>query len=149
MLESLLKTGKIPSDLKRFVQSKTEGNPFYLEELVNSLIAGVILLSCISVSSLSWDGRGWLTVRVVTGVLVILSGILTFRDGAQPIGSGKMLTTGLMLVLVGAGSAMWGVHLSILSGDIKNAMILFGGSLVLQGIASVVGLTHESGKVAF
>jgi tetratricopeptide (TPR) repeat protein len=38
MLESLLKTEDIPSDLRRFVQDKTEGNPFYLEELVNSLI---------------------------------------------------------------------------------------------------------------
>jgi class 3 adenylate cyclase/tetratricopeptide (TPR) repeat protein len=38
MLESLLKTTTIPSDLKRFVHDKAEGNPFYLEELVNSLI---------------------------------------------------------------------------------------------------------------
>jgi len=38
MLESLLKTDDIPSDLRRFVQDKSEGNPFYLEELVNSLI---------------------------------------------------------------------------------------------------------------
>ncbi|MBW1797214.1 MAG: AAA family ATPase [Deltaproteobacteria bacterium] len=38
MLESLLKTESIPSDLKRLVQSKAEGNPFYLEELVNTLI---------------------------------------------------------------------------------------------------------------
>jgi class 3 adenylate cyclase/tetratricopeptide (TPR) repeat protein len=38
MLESLLKTSNIPSGLKRLVQSKAEGNPFYLEELVNSLI---------------------------------------------------------------------------------------------------------------
>jgi class 3 adenylate cyclase/tetratricopeptide (TPR) repeat protein len=38
MLESLLKTLSIPSDLKRYIQDKAEGNPFYLEELVNSLI---------------------------------------------------------------------------------------------------------------
>lgn len=38
MLESLLHTGTIPSDLKRFVQERAEGNPFYLEELVNSLL---------------------------------------------------------------------------------------------------------------
>jgi predicted ATPase len=37
MLESLLKSEDIPSDLRRFVQSKAEGNPFYLEELVNTL----------------------------------------------------------------------------------------------------------------
>ena len=38
MLESLLKTESIPSDLKQFVQDKAEGNPFYLEELINFLI---------------------------------------------------------------------------------------------------------------
>jgi len=37
MLESLLKTENIPSDLPRFVQDKADGNPFYLDELVNSV----------------------------------------------------------------------------------------------------------------
>jgi len=115
--------------------------------LVNSLVAGLVLLSCISVSNLSWDGLGWLAVRVATGMLVISAGVLTFRDGTQGIGPGKMLITGLLLVLLGAGSAMWGLHLSLVSGDIKNVMILFGGSLVLQGIASIVGL-QESGGIA-
>jgi class 3 adenylate cyclase len=44
MLESLLKTSNIPSDLRRLVQSKAEGNPFYLEELVNSLIESETLI---------------------------------------------------------------------------------------------------------
>ena len=44
MLESLLKTESIPSDLKRFVQDKAEGNPFYLEELINSLIESETLV---------------------------------------------------------------------------------------------------------
>jgi hypothetical protein len=115
--------------------------------LVNSLVAGVVLLSCLSVSNLRWDGLGWLGIRIATGVLVILVGILTFRDGTLGISPGKMLMAGLLLVLLGTGSAMWGLHLSIVSGDIKNVMILFGGSLVLQGIASVVGL-QESGGMA-
>jgi hypothetical protein len=114
--------------------------------LVNSLVAGLVLLSCISVSNLSRDGLGWLAARVTTGMLVILAGILTFRDGTQGVGPGKMLIIGLLLVLLGTGSAMWGVHLSIISGDIKNVMILFGGSLVLQGIASVAGL-REAGEM--
>lgn len=115
--------------------------------LVNSLVAVLVLLSCISISNLRWDGLAWLVVRVTTGVLVILTGILTFRDGTQGIGPGKMLVAGLLLVLLGTGSAMWGLHLSIVSGDVKNVMILFGGSLVVQGIASIVGL-HESEGVA-
>lgn len=111
--------------------------------LINSLMAGLVLLSCVSVSNLRWDGLGWLAVRVATGVLVILVGILTFRDGARGIGPGLMLMAGLSLVLLGTGSVMWGLHLSIISGDVKNVMILFGGSLVLQGIASIVGLQES------
>jgi class 3 adenylate cyclase/tetratricopeptide (TPR) repeat protein len=38
MVESLLKTDTIPADLQQIVQEKVEGNPFYLEELINSLI---------------------------------------------------------------------------------------------------------------
>ena len=113
--------------------------------LVNSLIAGLVLLSCISVSNLQWDGLGWLAIRVVTGTAVILTGALTFRDGTQGVGPEKMLAAGLLLVLLGTGSAMWGLHLSLVSGDVKNVMILFGGSLVLQGIASIVGLQASGG----
>ena len=108
--------------------------------LVNSLAASLILLSCVSLNNLDWNGLGWVAARILTGILVILTGILTFRDGAQGIGPGKMLVAGLLLVLLGTGSAMWGVHLSLISGDIKNVMILFGSSLVLQGIASILGL---------
>ncbi len=45
MLASLLKSESIPPDLKRWVNSKAEGNPFYLEELINSLIETETLIS--------------------------------------------------------------------------------------------------------
>jgi class 3 adenylate cyclase len=38
MVKALLKTEKIPAELKRFIQEKVGGNPFYLEEVINSLI---------------------------------------------------------------------------------------------------------------
>jgi class 3 adenylate cyclase/tetratricopeptide (TPR) repeat protein len=44
MVESLLKTEAIPSDLRRFIQSRVEGNPFYLEEAVNALIESETLI---------------------------------------------------------------------------------------------------------
>ena len=57
MLESLLKTETIPPDLKRWVNSKAEGNPFYLEELVNSLIESDTLTS---------DNGSWKLNRTIT-----------------------------------------------------------------------------------
>jgi tetratricopeptide (TPR) repeat protein len=38
MMESLLKTETTPSELRHFIQEKVEGNPFYLEEMINALI---------------------------------------------------------------------------------------------------------------
>jgi class 3 adenylate cyclase/tetratricopeptide (TPR) repeat protein len=44
MIQSLLNTDNIPSDLQKFIQEKVEGNPFYLEEVINSLIESGTLL---------------------------------------------------------------------------------------------------------
>jgi tetratricopeptide (TPR) repeat protein len=43
MIESLLKTRAIPLELRKFVLERSEGNPFYMEELINSLIESEIL----------------------------------------------------------------------------------------------------------
>jgi len=43
MLASILQTAAVPEDLQRFVQDKVGTNPFYLEEMINSLIESGIL----------------------------------------------------------------------------------------------------------
>jgi class 3 adenylate cyclase/tetratricopeptide (TPR) repeat protein len=50
MVQSLLRADVIPSDLQRFIQQKAEGNPFYLEEAINSLIESDFLVR---------DNGGW------------------------------------------------------------------------------------------
>ena len=44
MVESLLKTHAVPKDLQQFIRDKVEGNPFYLEEAINSLVESKILV---------------------------------------------------------------------------------------------------------
>ena len=44
MVESLLKTEAVPDELKRFIRDKVEGNPFYLEEVINSLLETATLI---------------------------------------------------------------------------------------------------------
>ena len=72
MLASLLKTETIPAELKRWVQSKAEGNPFYLEELVNSLIES---------ETLSRDNGSWKLTRSLSesGIPSSLHGLITGR----------------------------------------------------------------------
>jgi len=72
MLASLLKTETIPPDLKRWVQSKAEGNPFYLEELVNSLIES---------ETLTRDNGSWKLTRSIaeSDIPSSLHGLITGR----------------------------------------------------------------------
>jgi len=57
MMESLLKTKAIPLELRRFIQEKVEGNPFYLEEVINSLIES---------ETLARDNNGWRLTRPIS-----------------------------------------------------------------------------------
>jgi len=56
MLESLLQTESIPTYLIQLVRDKAEGNPFYLEELVNSLIESGTLVR---------DNGNWRVLRPI------------------------------------------------------------------------------------
>ncbi|MEE4261059.1 MAG: AAA family ATPase, partial [Desulfobacteraceae bacterium] len=57
MVESLLKTETIPAELQRFLQDKVEGNPFYIEEVINSLIESDTLIQ---------DNGNWKLTRAIT-----------------------------------------------------------------------------------
>ncbi|MFC1882428.1 AAA family ATPase [Thermodesulfobacteriota bacterium] len=59
MVESLLKTDEIPLELQRFLQDKVEGNPFYIEEVINSLIESETLIR---------DNGNWKLTRKIAEV---------------------------------------------------------------------------------
>jgi predicted ATPase/class 3 adenylate cyclase len=44
MVESLLKAKTIPQELRRYIQKNVEGNPLYLEEIINALIESETLI---------------------------------------------------------------------------------------------------------
>jgi tetratricopeptide (TPR) repeat protein len=52
-----VKTNCIPSELKQLIQKKAEGNPFYLEELINSLIESETLIH---------DNGNWKIIKSIT-----------------------------------------------------------------------------------
>jgi class 3 adenylate cyclase/tetratricopeptide (TPR) repeat protein len=72
MLESLLKTRMIPHELRRFIREKVEGNPFYLEEVINALIDS---------GTLTPDNGGWLLKRPIidSDIPATIQGVITAR----------------------------------------------------------------------
>ena len=72
MVESLLKTETIPPDLKKFIQTKVEGNPFYLEEVINNLIESETLVR---------DNGSWILTKPISKANIppTIQGVITAR----------------------------------------------------------------------
>jgi tetratricopeptide (TPR) repeat protein len=72
MVKSLLKTEDIPPILSSFIREKVEGNPFYLEEIINSLMETEVLIRDDGL----WKLRRPLTEKDIPGTV---HGIITAR----------------------------------------------------------------------
>jgi tetratricopeptide (TPR) repeat protein len=59
MVGSLLKTEQIPADLEYFLRDKAGGNPFYLEEIINSLVETKTLESAGQIGANATLGRAY------------------------------------------------------------------------------------------
>lgn len=107
-----------------------------LVSFLNSIFGALLILSCVSAG----EALGWVAFKTGAGIIAIYFGILTFKDSIQPLSQSHLLLSGLFLVIIGVSAFAFGVHWSIVSGDMKNTVLLFGGSLFVQGLTSILGM---------
>src|SRR5688572_13643677 len=112
--------------------------------LVNSLLAGLILAFSLSPTEIRQAEAWWSLTKVTAAASVIFVGLLTWVGSARPIRSGLMPLCSLFLVALGAATIVWTFHLALVSGDMEFHMIVYGGSLAVQGMASLFGFAGES-----
>jgi len=111
--------------------------------LLNSLVAGLILALSLSGTELRESGALWSMTKTVAALFVIAAGGLAWLDGARPRPQNLMLASGVSLVALGAAISVWTIHLALVTGDMEAYMLLYGGSLIVQGGASVLGFQQE------
>lgn len=107
-----------------------------LVAFINSLGGVLLILSCVSAG----EALGWIAFKSGAGILAMYFGILTIKDSIQPIRQNRMLLSGLLLVIIGVSAFALGVHWTIVSQDMKLTVLLFGGSLFVQGLTSILGM---------
>ena len=110
--------------------------------LVNSLAAGLVVAASLpAIQILKPVSSLWNATKVLASAAVITAGILTWiAAGRTTTSPNLVLLIGLFLVALGTASAVWTIHLALVSGDIHNSMFLYGGSLIAQGATSVWNL---------
>jgi hypothetical protein len=112
--------------------------------LANSVIAGLLLAASLTGAELRQAATLWLLTKLMAGTIVIFIGGLTWLAGMRPLPPGTLALASLCLVALGAAAIVWTIHLSILRGDMEYFMAMYGGSLMLQGLTSLLGFTGDS-----
>ena len=112
--------------------------------LINSLLAGVILLASLTGNELRDATLLWLLIKILAAVGIILTGVLTWLGIMSAVRPGLLALSNLSLVALGAATAVWTLHLAMVTGDMEYYMIVYGGSLIMQGAASLFGFAEES-----
>jgi len=115
--------------------------------LVNSLLAALILAFSISPTELSQAAAWWSFTKIAAAFSVILVGVLTWLGSARTVSPGLMSLCSLFLVALGAATIVWTFHLALVTGDMEFYMIVYGGSLIVQGMASLFGFAGGSRNI--
>jgi len=115
--------------------------------LVNALLAGLILAFSLSPTEITQAEAWWSFTKIAAAASVILAGVLTWFGSARPVGQGLMALCSLFLVALGAATIVWTFHLMLVTGDMEFYMVLYGGSLIVQGMASLFGFAGDSRNV--
>src|SRR5689334_188124 len=112
--------------------------------LINSLLAGVILLASLTGSEVHDALLLWLMTKILAALGIIVIGVITWLGSVSAIKPNLMALSSVSLVALGAGTVVWTIHLAIVTGDMEYYMIVYGISLIIQGMASLFGFAEET-----
>jgi hypothetical protein len=115
--------------------------------LINSLMAGLVLAYSLSPTELHETATWWSLTKITAASSVILVAVITWLGSARTANAGLISLCSLFLVALGAAVMVWTFHLALVSGDVEYYMVVYGGSLGLQGMASLFGFAGDSRSV--
>ena len=116
--------------------------------LVNSLLAGLILAFSLSPTEIVQTEEWWSLTKMTAASSVIFVGMLTWLGSARTLRAGLIALCSLYLVALGAAIIVWTFHLALVRGDMEYYMVLYGGSLAVQGMASIFGFAGDTRNVS-
>ena len=111
--------------------------------LINSLAAGLLIAFSLSASEIRQVAAWWTLMKTLAAFSVIVIGALTWLASMRTVRPGLMSLGSLLLVALGAATIVWTLHLALVTGDPEYYMLVYGGSLIVQGASSLFGVLEE------
>lgn len=116
--------------------------------LINSLLSGLFITFLISSPDFQISASWWSMLRIMVATAVIIIGFLTWADGMSHVHRGLMALAGIALIAIGTGTVVWILERILMTGHLEFRMIVYGGSLFVEGIALLFSLSQESRTIS-
>jgi hypothetical protein len=111
--------------------------------LVNSLVAGLLIAFSLSGSEIRQAAAWWTLLKTLSAFSVIVIGVLTWLASMRTVRPGLMSLGSLLLVALGTATLVWTLHLALVTSDAEYYMLVYGGSLIVQGTSSLLDVLQE------
>ena len=111
--------------------------------LINALVAGLLIAFSLSGSEIRQAAAWWTLLKTLSAFSVIVIGALTWLASLRTVRPGLISLGSLLLVALGSATIVWTLHLALVSGDAEYYMLVYGGSLIVQGASSLFGVLQE------
>lgn len=115
--------------------------------LINSLFAGFLIALDLSYHGFLQGTPWWSLLKLSTAGMIIVVGLSVWLGEMGILSPGPGLLGGVFLIALGPATVVWAIHVALTTGNIEFHMAFYGASLMVQGLASLLGV-REAGSVA-
>jgi hypothetical protein len=112
--------------------------------LINSLFAGLLIALDLSYHGFLQGTPWWSLLKLSTAALIIVVGVSVWLGEMGLLPTGPVLLGGLFLFALGPVTIVWTIHVALTTGDMEYYMAAYGMSLMIQGMASLMGMMRKS-----
>ena len=111
--------------------------------LINALVAGLLIVFSLSGNEIRQAAAWWTLVKTLSAFSVIVISVLTWLASMRTVRPSFISLGSLFLVALGAATVVWTLHLALVTGDAEYYMLVYGGSLIVQGTSSSFSVLQE------
>ena len=111
--------------------------------LINALVAGLLIVFSLSGNEIRQAAAWWTLLKTLSAFSVIVISVLTWLASMRTVRPGFISLGSLFLVALGAATVVWTLHLALVTGDAEYYMLVYAGSLIVQGTSSSFSVLQE------
>ena len=112
--------------------------------LINSIFAGFLIALDLSYHGFLQGTPWWSLLKLSTAGMIIVVGLSVWLGEMGILSPGPVLLGGVFLIALGPATIVWAVHVALTTGYLELHMAVYGMSLMMQGLASLLGSKGET-----